>query len=114
MGFTLEKVVPWGRSFDEYVNMFGLTEVDLGLCILGCGDGPAAFNSALAKRSILLGWYVAFQSKAVQVVPFRLFFWSWINVTAPLRNSRALRALYASAAWGAGGCLGLLAQAASA
>lgn len=63
---------------------------------------------------ILLGWYVAFQSKAVQVIPFRLFFWSWINVTAPLRNSRALRALYASAAWGAGGCLGLLAQAASA
>jgi hypothetical protein len=50
MGFTLEKVVPWGRSYDEYVSMFGLTEVDLGLRILGCGDGPAAFNSVLTKQ----------------------------------------------------------------
>ncbi len=50
MGFTLDKVVPWGRSYDEYVSMFGLTEVDLGLRILGCGDGPAAFNSELTKQ----------------------------------------------------------------
>jgi hypothetical protein len=63
---------------------------------------------------ILLGWYVAFQNKAVQLTPFRLFFWPSVNATAPLRNSRALLALYASAAWGAGGCLGLLAQVANA
>lgn len=50
MGFTLEKVVPWGRSYDEYVSMFGLTEVELGLRILGCGDGPAAFNSVLTQQ----------------------------------------------------------------
>ena len=50
MGFTLEHVVPWGRSYDEYVSMFDLTEVDLGLRLLGCGDGPAGFNSALTKR----------------------------------------------------------------
>jgi SAM-dependent methyltransferase len=50
MGFTLEKVVPWGRSHDEYVNMFGLTEDDLGRRILGCGDGPAGFNAVLTKR----------------------------------------------------------------
>ena len=50
MGFTLDKVVPWGRSYDEYVSMFGLTENDLALRILGCGDGPAAFNSELCKR----------------------------------------------------------------
>ncbi|MDD1631333.1 MAG: class I SAM-dependent methyltransferase [Methylococcaceae bacterium] len=50
MGFTLEKVVPWGRSYEEYVNMFGLTEADLGLRILGYGDGPAGFNSELTKR----------------------------------------------------------------
>jgi hypothetical protein len=50
MGFTLDKVVPWGRSFDEYVNMFDLTEKDLSLHILGCGDGPAAFNATLTKR----------------------------------------------------------------
>jgi hypothetical protein len=50
MGFKLEKIVPWGRSYDEYVSMFSLTEADLGLRILGCGDGPAAFNSTLTKR----------------------------------------------------------------
>lgn len=50
MGFTLDKVVPWGRSYDEYVSMFGLTQSDLEHRILGCGDGPAAFNSTLSKR----------------------------------------------------------------
>ncbi|MDD5597648.1 MAG: hypothetical protein PHV82_06870 [Victivallaceae bacterium] len=50
MGFTLEKVVPWGRSFAEYVAMFALTESDLRKSILGCGDGPAAFNAELTKR----------------------------------------------------------------
>ena len=49
MGFTLDKVVPWGRSYDEYVSVFGLSEDDLTLRILGCGDGPAAFNSLLTK-----------------------------------------------------------------
>ncbi|UOA09954.1 class I SAM-dependent methyltransferase [Methylobacter sp. S3L5C] len=50
MGFALDKVVPWGRSYDEYLAMFALTEVDLGLSILGCGDGPAGFNAELTKR----------------------------------------------------------------
>lgn len=50
MGFTLDNVVPWGRSYDEYVKMFDLTETDLGLRILGCGDGPASFNSELSQR----------------------------------------------------------------
>lgn len=50
MGFILETVVPWGRSYDEYVRMFDLTEVDLGLRMLGCGDGPAGFNAVLTQR----------------------------------------------------------------
>lgn len=50
MGFAIDKVVPWGRSYDEYIRMFYLTEADLELHILGCGDGPAAFNSELTKR----------------------------------------------------------------
>jgi SAM-dependent methyltransferase len=50
MGFTLDHVVPWGRSFDEYVRMFDLSAADLSLRILGCGDGPAAFNAALTAR----------------------------------------------------------------
>ncbi|MGB5055726.1 MAG: class I SAM-dependent methyltransferase [Nitrospirales bacterium] len=50
MGFTLNNVVPWGRTYEEYVSMFGLTEGDLQLRLLGCGDGPAGFNSVLTKQ----------------------------------------------------------------
>ena len=50
MGFNLENVVPWGRSYDEYVHMFSLTQADLRCRILGCGDGPAAFNGALTRQ----------------------------------------------------------------
>ena len=50
MPFTLDQVVPWGRSFDEYVAMFALGKRDLQRRILGCGDGPAAFNAELTRR----------------------------------------------------------------
>jgi len=50
MAFSLDKIVPWGRSFEEYVRMFNLSPVDLESRILCCGDGPANFNSELAKR----------------------------------------------------------------
>ena len=43
--FTLDQVVPWGRSFAEYRRMFALSDADLGLTIVGCGDGPASFNA---------------------------------------------------------------------
>ncbi|RJG37022.1 SAM-dependent methyltransferase [Motilimonas pumila] len=46
----LKNVVPWGRSFDEYQEIFSLTNVDLNKSILGCGDGPASFNAELTKR----------------------------------------------------------------
>ena len=42
--FTLEQVVAWGRSFDEYRRMFSISEQDLRRTILGCADGPASFN----------------------------------------------------------------------
>ncbi len=48
--FTLDKVVPWGRSFEEYVSMFSLTGKDLLLDILGCADGPSSFNRELTER----------------------------------------------------------------
>ena len=48
--FTLDKVVPWGRSFDEYQQLFALTSGDLARRILGCGDGPAAFNAEATRR----------------------------------------------------------------
>ncbi|MCP4716445.1 MAG: class I SAM-dependent methyltransferase [Deltaproteobacteria bacterium] len=50
MAFSLEQVVPWGRSFAEYEEMFALGENDLLQRILGCGDGPAGFNSVLTAR----------------------------------------------------------------
>ncbi|MDD5216387.1 MAG: SAM-dependent methyltransferase [Methylococcales bacterium] len=50
MGFSLDKVVPWGRSFEEYVKMFNLSDDDLKRRILGCGDGPASFNASLTRR----------------------------------------------------------------
>ncbi len=43
----LDRVVPWGRSFAEYLSMFNLTESELGRNLLGCGDGPASFNKEL-------------------------------------------------------------------
>ena len=48
--FILAGVVPWGRSYDEYCRMFALSEADLRLNILGCGDGPASFNAEATRR----------------------------------------------------------------
>jgi SAM-dependent methyltransferase len=47
MPFTLDQVVPWGRSLDEYRRMFSLSEADLAGSILGAGDGPASFNAEM-------------------------------------------------------------------
>ncbi len=49
MAIILDKVVPWGRSFDEYVAMFALSKDDLEKRILDCGGGPASFNASLTK-----------------------------------------------------------------
>ena len=50
--FTLDQVVPWGRSFDEYQRMFALSDDDLRRRILGCGDGPASFNAEATRRGM--------------------------------------------------------------
>lgn len=55
MAMQLDKVVPFGRSLDEYRLMFALSEADLAGKILGVGDGPASFNAemhALGKRVV--------------------------------------------------------------
>jgi hypothetical protein len=54
MAFTLDMVVPWGRSFEEYRRMFALDDTDRQLKILGCGDGPASFNT----EATALGWSI--------------------------------------------------------
>jgi SAM-dependent methyltransferase len=50
MAFSVDHIVPWGRSLDEYARMFALTEADLPRRILGCGDGPASFNYEWTQR----------------------------------------------------------------
>jgi len=50
MTISYNSIVPWGRSFEEYTTMFSLSDADLKLRILGCGDGPASFNAEMARR----------------------------------------------------------------
>jgi hypothetical protein len=52
MAMQLEKEVPFGRSLDEYRQMFNLTAD--GRRILGVGDGPASFNAEATQ----LGWQI--------------------------------------------------------
>ncbi|WAL58976.1 class I SAM-dependent methyltransferase [Thermocoleostomius sinensis] len=50
MSIKLEKFVPFGRSFDEYRQIFALSEADLSGNILGVGDGPASFNAEATAK----------------------------------------------------------------
>lgn len=50
MPIEYKNVVPWGRKFDEYCQMFDLTERDLKKAIISCGDGPASFNFEATKK----------------------------------------------------------------
>jgi hypothetical protein len=50
MVFQLEKVIPWGRNFDEYIRMFNLTASDLQLKIIDCASGPASFNAEMTDQ----------------------------------------------------------------
>lgn len=50
MSFSIDRVVPWGRSAAEYQAMFGLEESDLRGRVLGCGDGPASFNAEMSAQ----------------------------------------------------------------
>ena len=52
--FTLNQIVPWGRSFDEYRRMFALSGGDLQSTILGCADGPASFNAEATRHGACL------------------------------------------------------------
>lgn len=47
MAMRLDRIVPFGRSLDEYRAMFALADDELRWRILGVGDGPASFNAEL-------------------------------------------------------------------
>jgi SAM-dependent methyltransferase len=69
MPFTLDEIVPWGRSSKEYVRMFPLTDADLDTRILGCGDGPASFNAAMnqqGKRVVSVDPLYAFSAEQIR------------------------------------------------
>jgi len=50
MVMKLDQVVPFGRSLDEYLTMFTLTEQDLHKTILSVADGPASFNAEGTRK----------------------------------------------------------------
>ena len=50
MSISLEQIVPWGRSMEEYELMFNLTPDEQKLRILGCGDGPSSFNAEMTEK----------------------------------------------------------------
>lgn len=52
MAMQLDQVVPFGRSFDEYVKMFSLSEADLQKSILSAAAGPASFNAEGTERRL--------------------------------------------------------------
>ena len=69
MPFTIDGVVPWGRTMAEYCGMFDLGERDLRGRILGCGDGPASFNaemSAQGYRVVSVDPLYAFPAAAIE------------------------------------------------
>jgi hypothetical protein len=49
---SLDKAVPWGRGFDEYVRMFNLSAANLTSRILDCAGGPAGFNAEMHRRGV--------------------------------------------------------------
>jgi hypothetical protein len=53
MAYQLTDIVPWGRSFEEYVAMFALSGKDLRGSILGCADGPASFTCEPTRRGAI-------------------------------------------------------------
>ena len=50
MAFELTNTVPWGRTLEEYTNMFALSDPDLDKRIISFGDGPANFNFEMTKQ----------------------------------------------------------------
>lgn len=65
----LEKVVPFGRSMDEYRNMFALSDRDLNKKIIGVGDGPASFNAemcVLGKTVVSVGPLYIFSAEEIE------------------------------------------------
>ncbi len=69
MAMKLERIVPFGRSMDEYRKMFALADKDLDRTIIGIGDGPASFNaemSALGKSVVSVDPLYVFSAAEIE------------------------------------------------
>jgi SAM-dependent methyltransferase len=70
MAIDLKEVVPWGRTFDEYVRMFSLALPDLlARRIVDVAAGPASFNAemhTLGRRVISVDPLYAHPAAAVR------------------------------------------------
>ena len=70
MSVELDQVVPWGRSLEEYRQMFMLSNEELASRILGVGDGPASFNSemkALGQTVVSIDPIYAFSKEQIEL-----------------------------------------------
>lgn len=47
---VLEEIAPWGRSLEEYKQMFDLSPLDLKSSILDCAGGPSSFNAEMHRK----------------------------------------------------------------
>lgn len=69
MGFTLDDIVPWGRSYAEYLAMFALGKNEREWHVLGCGDGPASFNAGFTQnggKAVSLDPLYAFEAGQIE------------------------------------------------
>ena len=82
----LEKVVPFGRSLDEYRRMFNLSPASLNQSILGVGDGPASFNAemfALGKSVVSVDPLYVFRAEEIE----KQFYSVVDNIIAQIRTT---------------------------
>jgi len=82
----LEKVVPFGRSLDEYRRMFNLSPEHLNHSILGVGDGPASFNAemfALGKSVVSVDPLYIFRAEEIE----KQFYSVVDNIIAQIRTT---------------------------
>lgn len=49
MTISLQSVAPWGRSLEEYTQMFDLKVPDFQSKLLDCAGGPASFNAQVSR-----------------------------------------------------------------
>ena len=50
MEINLNEIIPLGRSYNEYIRMFGINGSEDNFKILDCGSGPSDFNCVMNEK----------------------------------------------------------------